>query len=249
MEFGENGAVISNKGDANSGQDSATSIHVFEDGPRSLKGLYTWTRYGLIGYMIVECFMFLAVLFLVWLYMPTTVVPFDMQTLERIDLAITTVVFTLVALFWACAFLVARFTYRAMRNLYTVGSKHAEMSPGWTVGWYFIPLANLFKPAEGMSQIVHGTRHALGETKAVGSGIPLWWTCWLLTNITQTIADRIVRFSGASIDVSTQFVAFGFEGLSSIIGIASAWALMRILSSVSDGHEKIRQGGVAEVFD
>ncbi|MEL6826725.1 MAG: DUF4328 domain-containing protein [Pseudomonadota bacterium] len=249
MEFGENGAVILNKGDGNSGEDSAPSIHVFEDGPRSLKGLYKWTRYSLIGYMIAECFMFLAVLFLIWLYMPSTVVPFDLPILERFDLAIMTIVYTLVALFWGSAFLVARCTYRAMRNLYTVGSKHAEMAPGWTVGWYFIPLANLFKPAEGMSQIVHGTRHALGETKSVRSGIPLWWSCWLLTNITQTIADRIVRFSGETIDLSTQFIAFGFEGFSSIVGIASAWALMRILQSVSDGHEKIKNGGVAEVFD
>ena len=248
MEFGENGAVIKNNDDGTS-DIGPTNIHAFPDGPRGLNDLFRWARYALMGYIAVESLMILVVLFLGWLYLPSTIVPFDMSTLERIDLGISAIGIALIVTFFGAAFMVARFTFRAMRNLHTVGSKHADMSPGWAVGWYFIPFANLFKPAQGMSQIVHGTRHAIGDVNDTNSGIPLWWTCWLMTNFSQTIADRIVRFSGDTIDTQTQLVAFAFDGASSTIGIVSAWALIQILRPVADAHEQLRNGGVAQVFD
>lgn len=249
MEFGENGAVIVEHDKQNNAGAKTSSIHAYVDGPRSLIGLFYYAAIGLTAYMIVELLMLLAVGFLVWLYVPSTSVPFEMSTLEQIDLAITLVGIAQLVVFWVCAFLIARCTFRAMRNLYTINSKHAEMSPGWTVGWYFIPIASLFKPAEGMSQIVRGTKHAVGNSKVTRTGIPLWWTFWLLTNVTQTVASQIMRFSGGSIDSTTQITALSFDGASSLFGILSAWALMRVLRPVVEDHEDIRHGGVAHVFD
>lgn len=249
MEFGENGAVISEQSDNTNAKGQASSIHVFADGPRSLAGLFQWITFGLRAYMIVELLTLVAIFFLIWLYLPTTIVPFDLATLERIDTLIMLITIAQLVLFWGCAVVVGRCTYRAMRNLYTVGSKHAEMAPGWTVGWYIIPIASLFKPAEGMSQIVHGTRSAVGNLASTRSGIPLWWTCWILTNITQTIAGQIVRIAGDAIDPSTQMIAFAFEAASSTFGILSAWALMRVLRPVVRDQELLKHGGVAHVFD
>ena len=249
MGFGENGAVISGRNDNTNAEGQATSIHIFADGPRSLTGLFRWITLGLRAYMIVELLTLIAIVFLIWLYLPTTIVPFDLATLEQIDTLIGFITLTQLVLFWACAIVVGRCTYRAMRNLYTIGSKHAEMAPGWTVGWYFIPIASLFKPAEGMSQIVHGTRHAIGNLKSTHSGIPLWWTCWILTNITQTISGQIVRVAGIEIDPFTQIIAFAFETASSIFGILSAWALMRVLGPVVRDQEQLKHGGIAHVFD
>lgn len=249
MEFGENGAVIPAQNNSEGPERKASSIHAFTDGPKSLNGLFRWATYALTGYIIVEALNVLIAIFLVWLYLPSTVVPFSLQTLETIDVGIAVTGVSQLVLFWVSAFLVGRCTYRAMKNLYTINSKHAEMSPGWTVGWYFIPIASLFKPAEGMSQIVHGTRHAVGNSSSTQSGIPLWWTCWILTNLAQTIASQIARLAGTSIDPSTQLVVFSFEATSSVFGVLSAWALLRVLHPVVRDQELIKHGGVAHVFD
>lgn len=225
------------------------SKHAFPDGPKPLAGLFRWVVFALTGYMIVELLTATTTAFLIWLYLPSTVVPFDMTTLETIDLFIIGAAYFQLVLFWVCAILVARITYRAMRNLYTVGSDIAEMSPGWSVAWYFIPIASLFKPAEGMSQIMHGTRKAVGETPFITTAIPLWWTFWLVMNITANIAAQIVSHSGDSIDTMTQITAFSFDGASSICGILSAWALMRVLRPIAEKQELLKHGGVAHVFD
>ena len=249
MEFGENGAVITDKDTNKDTKKNTANIHAFPDGPRSLAGLYPWVVYALTGYMIVELFGVAISAFLVWLYLPSTIVPFDLATLETIDLFILTITIAQFVLFVVGAVLVARITFRAMRNLYTVGSDIVEMSPGWTVGWYFIPIANWFKPVEGVSQIMHGTRKAIGEKPFVATSIPLWWTFWLLTNLLATIANQIARISGAGIDATTQITAFSFDGASSLFGILSAWALMRVLKPIVQKQESFKHGGVAHVFD
>ena len=61
-----------------------------------------------------------------------------------------------------------------------------ENTPGWAVGWYFIPIANLWKPYGAMKEIVlaSSVREALSA-----SLLPTWWTLWL----TAMIADRVIR--------------------------------------------------------
>ena len=36
--------------------------------------------------------------------------------------------------------------YRAAANIVSAGTDGFSYSPGWAVGWYFIPFANFFKP-------------------------------------------------------------------------------------------------------
>ena len=225
------------------------SKYAFPDGPRTLTGLFRWAVFGLTGYMIVELLSGFTLAFLIWLYLPSTIVPFDIETLEVIDMFIIGVGVLQLVLFWACAIIVARITYRAMRNLFTVGNDIAEMSPGWTVGWYFIPFASFFKPVEGMSQIMHGTRKAVGEKPFVPTAIPVWWTGWVLTNILAAVSGQIVSRSGEPIDVWTQITAFSFDAASSIFGILSAGALLRVLRPTVRRQELLKHGGVAHVFD
>ena len=37
-------------------------------------------------------------------------------------------------------------THRAARNLPALGAQRLQYTPGWAVGWFFIPLANLVMP-------------------------------------------------------------------------------------------------------
>lgn len=222
------------------------SKHAFADGPRSLGGLHKWARFGLITYMVVEAVLLIFSVLLIWLYLPSTIVPFTDQQLGLIDMGLIVFYLAQTVMFWLCAILVARWTYRAMKNLYTAGSNVPEMSPGWAVGWYFIPFANLVQPARGMSQIYHGTLHAVGEAPPSDSRIALWWTFWLLTNISANISMRITGWAGNS---NVGIASFSFDAGSSLFGVLSAWALMRLLAPISEKQELLKHGGVARVFD
>ena len=219
--------------------------HAYEGGPRSLKGVSRWAVISLTAFMIAE-FVFICISgFLIWLYLPSTVVPFSQSQLEMIDYFIIGAGIVQTALFWLSVIFVGRVTFRAMKNLHTVGSKHPEMSPGWAVGWYFVPIANLWQPAQGMSQIYNGTYDAVGEATPAGSRIAIWWTCWILTNISANVALRIGGLDNTGFGITS----FSFDGISSFFGVLSAWALIRLIRPITEKQELLKHGGVAHVFD
>jgi len=75
----------------------------------------------------------------------------------------------------------ATWIYRAAGNLRALDVQGLKVSPGWAVGWYFVPIANLWKPYEAMKEIWQAsTRPQQWQGAAVSPVLPLWWTLWLL---------------------------------------------------------------------
>ena len=222
------------------------SVHAYPGGPRSLNGLFVWLAGGLKIYMVAEIVLALSSVFLAWLYLPSTVVPFTYEQLVTIDWGIRGAWLVQIVSFVFCVVMVCRVTYRAMRNLHTINSDEAEMSPGWAVGWYFIPFANLWKPAEGMSQIYHGTYQAVGEKSRASSPIPAWWTLWLVGNFAANISQRMSGgFNGENFTTGV----FVLDTISSLSGALCAYLLLRLLRRVNERQELLKHGGVATVFD
>lgn len=82
--------------------------------------------------------------------------------------------------------------YRAAANVVAAEVPGFDFTPGWAVGWYFIPFANLYQPFVAMRQIWNAS---LGEhPDDLDHGHPiltLWWTTWLLSNISANISMQI----------------------------------------------------------
>ena len=88
-----------------------------------------------------------------------------------------------------------RWQLRAAHNLRAWGSNY-EFTPGWTVGWYFVPFANLVKPFQAMKEIYGASdpRAATAGYRAAtaAAGIVVaWWSLWLLGNFLGHVAWRM----------------------------------------------------------
>jgi hypothetical protein len=82
--------------------------------------------------------------------------------------------------------------YRANYNARQIGTTGMKFSPGWAVGWYFIPIANLWKPYQVMCEIWQvSAGPASWQHQPRGSIVPLWWTLFLLSNFTANISFRL----------------------------------------------------------
>ena len=86
--------------------------------------------------------------------------------------------------------LVLIWIYRANYNARQLG-EYMEYSPGWSVGWYFIPIANLWKPYQAMKEIWEcssdpNNRRAVASSKL----LPWWWFLWLAWNISTNFSMR-----------------------------------------------------------
>ena len=82
--------------------------------------------------------------------------------------------------------------YRAAANIVAAGVSGFDFTPGWAVGWYFIPIANLFKPFAAMRQIWNASHGEQGDRLNHANGpLALWWGCWVFSGIASNISLRM----------------------------------------------------------
>jgi hypothetical protein len=88
----------------------------------------------------------------------------------------------------ACFVLVGRWIYRVNANAHAVG-REVSITPGWAVGWYFVPLANLVMPYQAMRETWDASHEAAAlEAERETSLLPWWWGLWLVTNIVSNVS-------------------------------------------------------------
>lgn len=86
----------------------------------------------------------------------------------------------------------AMWIYRAAANVVEAGTRGFDYTPGWAVGWFFIPIANLFKPFGAMRQIWNASHGEQGDRLNHANGLlAFWWGCWILSNIASNISFRM----------------------------------------------------------
>jgi Domain of unknown function (DUF4328) len=83
-------------------------------------------------------------------------------------------------LFIACGIVWLIWQHRGQANARTLTGERTKFTSGWAVGWWFIPLANLFMPFLTMLDLA---RISIGRDRWLTQGfsvlIPLWWIAWL----------------------------------------------------------------------
>ncbi|HXV62450.1 MAG TPA: DUF4328 domain-containing protein, partial [Vicinamibacteria bacterium] len=81
---------------------------------------------------------------------------------------------------------------RANQNARALGSKNMEFTPGWMVGWFFVPVLNLFKPYEAVDELYLASDPTSGEDDWGASDPPrfilAWWVSWLFFGIGGSLA-------------------------------------------------------------
>jgi hypothetical protein len=138
--------------------------------------------------------------------------------------------------------LVARWIRRAHANLHETETQALEFTPGWAVGWYFIPFANLVKPFQAMRELWNGSTTP-GDISAPAPGLlTAWWTTWIVGNILANISMRLTFRE----DPELYALSAPIGAVSSVLIIACAWLLIRIIRQITEAQSSGLY--VAEVF-
>lgn len=118
--------------------------------------------------------------------------PVEMEAAEANDRreAMVGGIFLLVYLFTVVVF--ARWIIAAHKRVRVLGARDMTISPGWAVGYYFIPFINLVRPYTAMKELLRASmspEHAASQiTPAI---LPCWWALWIINNIMGQIALRM----------------------------------------------------------
>lgn len=120
--------------------------------------------------------------------------------------------------------------YRVACNVRALGADDLDDSPGWAVGWYAVPFANLVRPFRAMRQIFLASEkpHDWDDDRKPAL-IIVWWTLFLLCSIGGYITGRFTRGSNIEAIMNTQFWLIAYR----VICVLSSAAFIKVVWEIT----------------
>jgi hypothetical protein len=119
--------------------------------------------------------------------------------------------------------------FRVARNAKYLEGSPQKFSPGWAVGWYFIPVATLWKPFQAMAEIWR--RSAWPVQRAPDGLLGWWWTLWIGSN---AVGQIYFRVAAAADDIGTLTFASYLGLLSELLTVALIIVFLRLVNGITD---------------
>jgi hypothetical protein len=105
-----------------------------------------------------------------------------------------------------------------------------EFTPGWAVGWFFVPFANLYKPYHVVAEIYRASNPDSDpdywKISEVPSFIPLWWVSYIAFNVIRNVNSRIPAGQGEGLAV-VEFALGCFSAAMVVVVVRSIHRLQR----------------------
>lgn len=142
--------------------------------------------------------------------------------------------FLFISLFLGGGILIFKWIHRCNKNVRALGSKQMKFSPGWSVGWFFVPIANLFKPFHVMNEIWSAS-HSPNDWSAneKPKAILKWWILWIASNSVPQISSNLEE-KAQTID---EFMKISFLNLGGeVLWIILCFAFISIVTKISQAQ-------------
>ena len=120
-------------------------------------------------------------------------------------------------------------SHRAARSLVT----GMELSPGWAVGCWFVPIVNYFKPFQAMAALWRASDGTPSwRQQATWPVLGWWWATWLGFNLLGSLQSAT---SGTDLDAIRRTDALGAVAVT--LGVVSAVLAIRIVRQIASRLE------------
>lgn len=154
-----------------------------------------------------------------------------------------------VVLFFVSGALFLFWVYRAAANIHAFNRSAMSITPGWAVGWNFVPIASLWKPYQAVKQIWQSSQNiGYPESVPVPGRFVWWWGFWIATNIIGGVADRVTENGVEDGDVGMMKIGTGLTLADSVFFMAACFLLYRIVRDVN-GFQQTLASNTAAVFE
>jgi hypothetical protein len=121
--------------------------------------------------------------------------------------------------------------YRASWNARQIQPYEARISPGWALGWFFIPIMSLWKPYQAMAQTWNSSHVPTGDPKAsMPSFVQAWWLLWVATSLAGNLSFRLSRRAETLEDFRT---VTNLDLATAPFAILTAVLFMKVIKSIT----------------
>ena len=143
--------------------------------------------------------------------------------------------FTAIGVFALTVVAYCVFVYRAASNIHRSNARGMTTSPGWAVGWSFIPFVNLVKIYEVMRDVWQSSHDPVRGAISPPAILGPWWGCYLVGNILATISGRLQDSILLSDEFNADLMNFTLwlTIISSILSLIAVVLLFLIVRSIT----------------
>ncbi len=176
--------------------------------------------------------------------------PAEAESLDSLA-GLTGVAQFLIYLGAAIAFLT--WIYQAYKNLQRLQIAGLSYSPGWAVGWYFVPVLNLFRPYQVMQEIWKASDSgALSQSseswkwKRGALLLSAWWALWIAGNLISNILfSRSLRTNDMPQDALASLLHLTIiaDGLHILAAICLIAIVQTVRRRQNDAYERFHAWG------
>ncbi|OJF15913.1 DUF4328 domain-containing protein [Couchioplanes caeruleus] len=170
------------------------------------------------------------------------------EDLDRAEALLTGLALLAVAL-TVCSMLFAGIAFiswlhRARKNLDEFGVPTLRWAPGWSIGGWFVPLANLVIPLLVVNEIDRESERRLMEGRGWPAGGPrrTWFALWATLWTAFLILDRVT--SVMPFDDPDDPVTIAITVITAAVAIGAAISAIFLIRRVTNFQEQILQGAV-----
>lgn len=125
--------------------------------------------------------------------------------------------------------------YRASKNLAALGFA-PWFSHRWAVGWWFVPIANLFMPYQVMKELWRCSNPKVLDEGQRPRWLPIWWAGWLISLLTSNVTASLYLGSESADDLITA----GWVSIVSDVFTMVALVLVLVLIQQITSNQYIR---------
>ncbi len=156
---------------------------------------------------------------------------------EQVLLMVNVLTFVMLAVGFVTVVLACVFIYRANANLRSAVVTGLTYSPAWSVGWWFVPIMDLFKPYLVVKEI-YRLSHAIGREGADAKPylLQLWWLFWILRYVVAVAATWL--YLSYSFDPSGYFLLSAGE---SLLYLFAGVCFIVIVSQIAGWQEQLEE--------
>ncbi|MHC9510640.1 DUF4328 domain-containing protein [Kangiella sp. M94] len=134
------------------------------------------------------------------------------------------------SVFVISGFLILRWIHRANSNVKQLGAKNMAFTPGWSIGYYFIPILCLWKPYQAMKEIWKASKDPSDwESQDISGVLPLWWAVWLISNF---LGQAIFRISERAEELEELMNINLIYRISDVLDIVLALVFLTIVNRI-----------------
>jgi hypothetical protein len=133
-----------------------------------------------------------------------------------------------------------KWVYRAYKNIQGFGAEGLRFSPGWAVGYYFIPILSLIRPMQVMSEIWRASYDPRNWLRSRSSWlIATWWTLFLVYSVVTQVSLQL----GLQASTNDQWtLAAVFAILGDFFSVPLSIVVLRLVTEIYKRQKQLVEG-------